>query len=628
MLNHPYKGMFHDAKLYTLQALSHIEPEIFRNDLFLRNDSQDNYTVFSPLYAYLIKLTNVSAANIMLFIIGHILWFFSAYLVAGLLNKGPLKFIALALAVAMPSYYGAKFIFSYGEPFLTPRIFSEAFVLFSIFFALKNRFILCAILLVMGFLMHPLVALSGFIFFYFYFFIKNPKPAIIIGCALVATIMLLALCGVAPCNRIFQSMDPYWASIVNEHSPWLFLLNWNLQDFLPIVTSFLVILFYTLTHKGMKQAIALSLLTAIGVCLFLSMMLGDVFRNVLVLQLQIWRITWLLLFFSYLALPSVYIKIKEHTHLGTSFLFVCGAAWLSPGHSMLSIVYISLVAISFLLVLGNYRNDDQFGMQYGRLLKNRFSEDFWKKLNIVLVLFSIALLVIEIVIYYFVIFSKLKTDISLINVLLPLNSIYAFSLLIAVGAPLLYFQLQKKDKRVIILSMVFFLLAATLWDRRLECEKLFGGNYTIEQTSLVQKIPITSEILWIGFPEASWFLAKHTNYVSLSQRSGIVFSRDTAILFNQRIKDIGLLGDLDKSLKFYLEHKPNEMKMIYEEGIKKCCRQAKDLDYIVALYKIPEYQPLKILSLKNVRSTTYNFVNLNYKDFDWYLYDCKSINKR
>ena len=164
MLNHPYKGIFHDSKLYTLQALSHIEPEIFRNDLFLRNDSQDNYTVFSPLYAYLIKLTNVSAANIILFIIGHILWFFSAYLIAGLLNKGPLKFIALALAVAMPSYYGAKFIFSYGEPFLTPRIFSEAFVLFSIFFALKNRFILCAILLVMGFLMHPIVALSGFIF--------------------------------------------------------------------------------------------------------------------------------------------------------------------------------------------------------------------------------------------------------------------------------------------------------------------------------------------------------------------------------------------------------------------------------------------------------------------------------
>jgi hypothetical protein len=43
-----------------------MKPEIFNNDLSLRYDSQDNYTVFSDLYVYLIKLTNLSAGNIIL----------------------------------------------------------------------------------------------------------------------------------------------------------------------------------------------------------------------------------------------------------------------------------------------------------------------------------------------------------------------------------------------------------------------------------------------------------------------------------------------------------------------------------------------------------------------------------
>jgi len=50
-LSHSYLGMFHDAGLYTLQALSRLTPESLTEDVLLRFGSQDRFTIFSPPYA-------------------------------------------------------------------------------------------------------------------------------------------------------------------------------------------------------------------------------------------------------------------------------------------------------------------------------------------------------------------------------------------------------------------------------------------------------------------------------------------------------------------------------------------------------------------------------------------------
>src|ERR1700694_3272409 len=50
-LSHGYRGIFHDAGLYTLQALARLAPAALGQDVFLRFGSQDRYTIFSPIYA-------------------------------------------------------------------------------------------------------------------------------------------------------------------------------------------------------------------------------------------------------------------------------------------------------------------------------------------------------------------------------------------------------------------------------------------------------------------------------------------------------------------------------------------------------------------------------------------------
>ena len=56
----------------TLQALAHLKPDLLSNDIFLRFGSQDNYTLFSPLYAAVISLLGVEpAASLLTFCRSH-----------------------------------------------------------------------------------------------------------------------------------------------------------------------------------------------------------------------------------------------------------------------------------------------------------------------------------------------------------------------------------------------------------------------------------------------------------------------------------------------------------------------------------------------------------------------------
>src|SRR5580704_3789252 len=66
-LTHRYKGLGGDAELYAMQALAKIHHNL-AGDLFLQNDSQDRYTVFSSLYALCIRWLGLRGAAMTLVI--------------------------------------------------------------------------------------------------------------------------------------------------------------------------------------------------------------------------------------------------------------------------------------------------------------------------------------------------------------------------------------------------------------------------------------------------------------------------------------------------------------------------------------------------------------------------------
>ena len=63
----PYGGMAHDAQGYAVEALVNLKPDIYATDIFLRYRSQEEFTIFPGIYAWLIDtlgLENAAAISV------------------------------------------------------------------------------------------------------------------------------------------------------------------------------------------------------------------------------------------------------------------------------------------------------------------------------------------------------------------------------------------------------------------------------------------------------------------------------------------------------------------------------------------------------------------------------------
>src|SRR5689334_14300309 len=125
MFLHPYAGVVHDASLYVLGALARLHPQSLSQDLFLKFGSQDQYTLFSPLFAAAIRLFDLEPAAALLTFIGQAGFFGCAFLLARRIMPPALALLAVGLLILMPSGYGAYRIFQYAENFLTARLLAE-----------------------------------------------------------------------------------------------------------------------------------------------------------------------------------------------------------------------------------------------------------------------------------------------------------------------------------------------------------------------------------------------------------------------------------------------------------------------------------------------------------------------
>jgi hypothetical protein len=61
LLTHRYFGIQHDGLFYAVQALARITPDAYAGDIFFAFGSQDDYSLFSRLYAALIRSLGLAA---------------------------------------------------------------------------------------------------------------------------------------------------------------------------------------------------------------------------------------------------------------------------------------------------------------------------------------------------------------------------------------------------------------------------------------------------------------------------------------------------------------------------------------------------------------------------------------
>jgi hypothetical protein len=324
---HPYLGIYHDGLLYALQALKHFEPEALGGDLYFRYGSQDSLTLFSPLYASLVRLIGLEPAAHLVARTSAACLYAAAWLLARRLMGRDLAWLALALFIVIPGRYGTQHIFSYGEDFATPRPLSESLVLGSLALLLAGRRLAALIAVGTGVLLHPLMALPGLLVGVLAMSSAAAR-ALLIAAGVTAIAVATAIAGLAPIGPL-RLLEADWHQVLETLVPYLLMEHWSLTDWQPTVVALVTLAAVVVAVPlGPARRLASGSLMVSAAGLALTAFASSVVPIVLVVQGQPWRWLWLGKAVSVLLLAPLASVLWQRGAAGRGALALLAVAWI------------------------------------------------------------------------------------------------------------------------------------------------------------------------------------------------------------------------------------------------------------------------------------------------------------
>lgn len=300
----PYSGITGDARFYMVEALRALNPAPFANDMYFMFGSQGSFSFFPKLYLPLVQTFGIGATGLGFTIVAQIFWLFALIsLVRSILSRRYL-WLSLACAIALPNTYAVDMFFSYGEPFVTPRLFAEAFTMLAMAL-LQSRPAWTLVLLVFAAALHPLMALPGLAAAFVYFALARPRVWILAFPGMASAIMLGWL-GIQPFDNLFHKIDADWMSIIKVRAPQCLLQYWSHASHIQVIE--------VLTWGGIaiwvareteRQFLTAIFLTGLG-GLLITFVGSDLARNAFLTELQPWRSMWLLQLVVMLYMPRIF----------------------------------------------------------------------------------------------------------------------------------------------------------------------------------------------------------------------------------------------------------------------------------------------------------------------------------
>lgn len=536
--SHPYQGLWEDGIFYAVQALAHLSPEAYRNDLFFLYGSQDSFTLFSPLYAAFIRLLGLDGAMLTLLLLGHTLWIGAAMLLAGRMLRGFPFWLGLALIVAMPRTYSAIPL-EYAEPYLTPRLIAEGLTLLSIALLLRGKRLASLAALAAAFTMHPLMALAGAAFVGLYLGRDKPKVALGIGALASAVMLLLAWSGVSPFGRLFATMDTEWMQLAVARAPLVFWDEWRHEERYEEWINSSLLAFSLLAAAGSaangaaRRAFLLPL--GIGAAGLLLFWLGtSLFHNVLLIQLQTWRWLWLTQLFSYLAAAWLAGKFWQRGWASRLLLLGFLTAWLT-----LATIGGPLSVLVCGLFIWHTRRGKPIVISEGLatllyllpvLAAAWWLANLWLEATSLALMKTLGRATVEFGFLWLLVF--LRAGGSVIAVLIFL-AVWRY------GAD------RRKPVHLATAGCVVFLLMLSLvfWNRQDPRQHYYAQQALRDPIpSFSRAIPVGAVVYWEDDVQMAWFGLGRASYSSLAQTVGLIFNRQTAIEGKRRVNHLAALG--------------------------------------------------------------------------------------
>jgi hypothetical protein len=523
MLSHRYLGLFHDAGLYTLQALARLHPSSLNQDVFLHLGSQDEFTVFSPLYAGTGSWLGIESAAAALTFVFQMALFAAAWTLARAVMPARLALYGLAVFIAIPGDYGADRIFTNVEQFLTPRMAAEALVLAGLAAALSARTWAALALLALAALLHPLMAAAGLAAAGMMALPRgNLKRLMPMGAAaaLIAATLLLAATLLMP-DTLWGRFDQTWLTLVSNRSPYLFVKNWQWDDWARVAVAAATLAAGLAASGGRARTLCMTALLTTLAGMALSFLAGDELHLVLFTQLQPWRWQWLGTVTAALVLPLILSLHWRQGVGGRSTAVLLACAWIFSSN-------VFALAAAF-AALGSLAWGPRLKAGEARLV-------FWGACGMlaIAILWRLA--------------SNLEfTDAHYLdpNIALGLRRAISFARDGTAMMALLYLigLLHRASPRNGLAAMGLAVLGLTAlagtaallpqtWTTWTHRE--FPPPRIAQFAAWRERMAPGSNVFWPESPLGSWVLLDRPSYLSVLQTSGMVFSRNAAIELQRR----------------------------------------------------------------------------------------------
>jgi hypothetical protein len=327
--SHPWRGIWHDGALYAVQALRRLYPANFQHDLYFLHGSQDAFTLFSPLYASAIAALGLHNATLALLVAGYAIWLSAAVYLLSAVLRGFHFWLGLAMLIAWPADYGpTPAVFRLAESFLTPRLLAEGLGIFALGCFLRARWTWGAVLSCLAVALHPLIGSGPLLAGALLRAWGNWRAlALLLGSGAVLLAAGVAA-AIPPFDRLLTSMDAEWLAVVARRAPMVTWTAWQAHEWV----SRTALAFSLVGTAAALAPVALSRLfrcvAVLGALGLLASWLGTgLTANLLLIQVQPWRLLWLTHLCAWLALAWLLAAYWQHSRLVRMLLLVlCLAA--------------------------------------------------------------------------------------------------------------------------------------------------------------------------------------------------------------------------------------------------------------------------------------------------------------
>jgi hypothetical protein len=293
-VTHRYRGLVGDAALYAVQALARTQVGL-KHDVFLSSGSQDRYTIFSPLYSFLISVIGLRLAAISLLVFLKV-WFYAAIWGFGRrLSDSRMAWLTVILVVLVPGEYGAYHVFHLSEDMLTARSLAEALAMTALYLHVRGRKAAALSLAVLGLLVHPLMALPMVLVLLSLHIRLRARILFAIGAAVTAlACAAFAIAKPRLAAGVLTIMDPAWLEMVRERSQFVFPQLWRVEDWTLNARPFVALALSMLVLRDCRvRAICASALIVGTAGLAIAVIAGGLGPVAILLQGQTWRWVWI-----------------------------------------------------------------------------------------------------------------------------------------------------------------------------------------------------------------------------------------------------------------------------------------------------------------------------------------------